>query len=121
MIIFEPGFVVLFIFGLISVTMVALVYLSHRYINVIEDVFVSSHYVRGVKKNFSHAGLPGKVLRMCIIACLLTIPGPYVRRGFVNSDEIRSFPRAMRRVLVGLWLAMTIEVLAMLTFQVWLF
>lgn len=121
MIAFEPGFVVLVVFGLISITMAVLVYVSHRYINVIEALLERSHYVRGVKENFSQAGLPGKVLRTCNIACLLTLPGPYLRRGFVNPEEMKNFPRAMKRVLVGLWLALTIEVLAVLGLRAWFF
>ena len=121
MIAFEPGFVVLVVFGLISITMAVLVYVSHRYINVIEALLERSHYVRGVKENFSQAGLPVKVLRTCNIACLLTLPGPYLRRGFVNPEEMKNFPRAMKRVLVGLWLALTIEVLAVLGLRAWFF
>lgn len=46
---------------------------------------------------------------------------PYVQRGLANSDEIKRFPRSLRFLLIGLWLALTIEVLAMLAFQAWLY
>lgn len=118
---FEPGLVVLLGFGFGIITLLVLVCVACAYIDRVESFFEGSKYVQGVKEAFFHAGMPGKVLRICSIACLLTLPGPYVRRGLANGEEIKKFPRSMRRVLVGLWLALTFEVLAMLAFRVWLY
>jgi hypothetical protein len=118
---FESGLIILLFFGFDIITLLVLVYVACAYIDRVESLFEESKYVRGVKEAFSHAGMPGKVLRICSIACLLTLPGPHVRRGLANGEEIKKFPRSMRRVLIGLWLALTFEVLAMLAFRVWLY
>ncbi|WP_313202442.1 hypothetical protein [Pseudomonas sp.] len=118
---FEPGLAVLLIFGFAIITLLGLLYVACAHVDKVESRLEGSKYVRGVKEAFFHAGMPGKVLRMCSIACLLTLPGPYVRRGLADGEEIKKFPRSMKRLLIGLWLALSIEVLAMLTFRAWLY
>ncbi|WP_110632598.1 hypothetical protein [Pseudomonas sp. CC120222-01a] len=118
---FEPGLVVLLGFSFGIITLLVLVYVACTHIDRVESFFEGSKYVQGVKEAFSNAGMPGKVLRICSIACLLTLPGPYVRRGLANGEEVKKFPRSMRRMLIGLWLALTFEILAMLAFRVWLY
>ena len=118
---FEPGLIVLMIFGLGVITLLVLVYVAYACLDRAESLLEKSRYIQGVKEGFFHAGMPGKVLRVCSIAFLLTMPGPYVQRGLANSDEIKRFPRSLRFLLIGLGLALTIEVLAMLAFQAWLY
>jgi len=52
---------------------------------------------------------------------MMTMPAIYARRGLINMKEVNNFPLKMKRTLIGLWLALTIEILSMLVFRAWLY
>lgn len=119
--IIEPGLIGLLVFTPGIILMVIAVCVAHYYIDKIESLLQGSTYIRRISKAFSGAGLPGKILRTFSVACMLTMPGPYARRGLVDMREIKAFPVKLKRVLIGLWLAITVEVISMLAFRAWLY
>jgi hypothetical protein len=79
-----------------------MIYLACRYLDVIESELSGCSYVRDNRLTFSSAGLLGRVMRTCLVANMLMMPGVFVRRGVADASEILRFPRAMRvRVLVS--------------------
>ncbi len=70
-----------------------MVYLACRYLDVIESELSGCSYVRDNQLNFSSAGLLGRVMRTCLAANMLMMPGTFVRRGVADASEILRFPR----------------------------
>lgn len=117
----EPGWVALLVFSPGLIILILLIYIAHFYVERIESLLEKSSYIQGIRSTFLRAGLPGKVLRTCCIACVMTMPAIYARRGLINMKEVNNFPLKMKRTLIGLWLALTIEILSMLVFRAWLY
>jgi fucose 4-O-acetylase-like acetyltransferase len=103
--------VVLACFVLAVLSLLVLVYLSYRYLEFIETMLSNSSFVVGNKNLYSRAGLIGRVMRICTVSILLTVPKLFVYRGLVDSREVDRFPVAMRCVLVVLWNLMLISFL----------
>lgn len=103
--------VVLACFVLAALSLLVLVYLSYRYLEFIETMLSNSSFVVGNKNLYSRAGLIGRVMRICTVSILLTVPKLFVYRGLVDSREVDRFPVAMRCVLVVLWNLMLISFL----------
>lgn len=95
--------VVLGSFVLATLSLLVLVYLSYRYLELIETMLSNSSFVMGNKNLYSRAGLIGRVMRICTVSILLTMPKVFVYRGLVDSREVDRFPMAMRCLLVVLW------------------
>lgn len=95
--------VVLSCFVLATLSLLVLVYLSYRYLELIETMLSNSSFVTGNKNLYSRAGLIGRVMRICTVSILLTMPKVFVYRGLVDSREVDRFPMAMRCLLVVLW------------------
>ena len=91
-----------------------LIYLAHRYVEYFEALLPGSALVDVNKKNFVHAGLLGKMVRVCLIALMLSVPNFCVRRNFLKMEEGDRFPIGFRRVLVGLWCLIVILILGVL-------
>lgn len=117
----EPGWVALLVFSPGLIILILLIYIALFYVERIESLLEKSSYIQGIRSTFLRAGLPGKVLRTCCIACMMTMPAIYARRGLINMKEVNNFPLKMKRTLIGLWLALTIEILSMLVFRAWLY
>ncbi|WP_157765892.1 MULTISPECIES: hypothetical protein [Pseudomonas] len=91
-----------------------LIYLAHRYVEYFEALLPGSALVDVNKKNFVHAGLLGKMVRVCLIALMLSVPNFCVRRNFLKMEEVDRFPIGFRRVLVGLWCLIVFLILGVL-------
>lgn len=98
-------------FVLTVLSLLVLVYLSYRHLELIESMLSNSSFVMGNKNLYSRAGLIGRVMRICTVSILLTMPTIFVYRGLVDSREVDSFPVAMRCLLVVLWNLMVISFL----------
>ncbi len=86
-----------------TVSLGLMVYLACRYLDVIESELSGCSYIRDNRLNFSPAGLLGRVMRACLAANMLMMPGIFVRRGVADASEILRFPRAMRVRLLVSW------------------
>lgn len=77
-------------------------YIAHRHLERYEALLTNCVFIKENKHLFQHAGLPGKVLRVVLIACVLATPRIFIRKGLVERDEVKRFPARTRRLLVGL-------------------
>lgn len=94
--------------GLLTITSLlintfALTYIAHKKIEKIELLLNNCNFVKGNIAIYSHAGLPGKAIRLCMIAGMLSTPNFYIRRKLASASEIKNFPRRTRRVLLFFW------------------
>lgn len=103
--------VVLSCFVLAVLSLLVLVYLSYRYLEFIESMLSNSSFVMGNKNLYSRAGLIGRVMRICTVSIVLTMPKIFINRGLVDSREVDRFSVAMRCILVVLWNLMLISFL----------
>ncbi|WP_116583634.1 hypothetical protein [Pseudomonas sp. CC120222-01a] len=85
------------------ISLIFMVYLACRYLDVIESELSGCSYVRDNRLNFSSAGLLGKVLRTCLAANMLMMPWIFVRRGVADASEILRFPRSVRIKMLVCW------------------
>jgi hypothetical protein len=86
-----------------------LICLAVRNLDEIEGRLSKSAYVAGNKKLYSQAGILGRVMRICTIAMLLTMPSLFARRGLVDVIQLQAFPNSTKNVLVGTWCIMCIS------------
>ena len=80
-----------------------MIYLAYRYLDLIESELSGCSYVRGNQMNFSSAGFLGRVLRTCLAANMLMMPGVFVRRGVADASEISRFPKGVRLKMLISW------------------
>ncbi len=88
------------ILAAMGVLLLALIVIAHRYVEAIEAYFPNSQYIEDNRRNWSWAGLQGKVTRMGNIGMVVIMPGMYVRRGLVDPREISELPRTYKALLV---------------------
>ncbi|MQG93598.1 hypothetical protein [Pseudomonas sp. MN1F] len=94
--------------GLLTITSLlintfALTYIAHKKIEEIELLLNNCDFVKGNTAIYSHAGLPGKAIRLCMIAGMLSTPIFYIRRKLANPSDIKNFPRRTRQILLFFW------------------
>jgi len=89
----------------------ALTYIAHQRIETIESFLKDCKLVQGNIAIYSNAGLLGKTIRLCMIAGMLSTPIFYIRRKLANPNEIDSFPRNTKRILLFFWYYLTISFL----------
>lgn len=80
-----------------------MIFLACRYLDVVESKLSGCSYVRDNRLNFSSAGLLGRVMRACLAANMLMMPGIFVRRGVAEASEISRFPRGLRIKILISW------------------
>jgi hypothetical protein len=85
------------------VSMGFMIFLACRYLDVIESKLSGCSYVRDNRLNFSSEGLLGRVMRTCLAANMLLMPGIFVRRGVADASEILRFPKRMRVKILVSW------------------
>ncbi|UTL80745.1 hypothetical protein [Pseudomonas putida] len=113
----HPGLIGLLIMGPMIFSMLAIVYVGHYYVESFEAMMPNSRIVRDYRRVFSSAGLVGKLMRTGSISMILMMPKMYARRGLVDLDEVRGFPRRLKRVLVGLHLLLFVLLSALVGFR----
>lgn len=113
----HPGLIGLLIMGPMIFSMLAIVYVAHYYVESFEAMMPNSRIVRDYRRVFSSPGLVGKLMRTGSISMILMMPKMYARRGLVDLDEVRGFPRRLKRVLVGLHLLLFVLLSALVGFR----
>lgn len=117
----EPGLIAFFIIAPMLVTVCALIYIAHKYIETVETQLPNCRIVNVNKEAFSNAGLLGKVMRTCSISTILTIPKLCARRGMIDLVEVQNFPPRLRRLLTIPWNLLCVLFVALMVFRVWIY
>jgi hypothetical protein len=112
----EPGLITLVIFTPMFISLFSVFYLAYFYTEKIESLLSRSEFVKHHKRTFIGLGLMGKVIRSGFIASVLLVPQLMARRGGVDTDQVKNFPRTLKRLLLGSWLALTCSFLALIFF-----
>lgn len=105
---FEMKVVAVCFFFLAIVAFLVQMYVAIRHLDEVEGLLSKSDFVLGNRKIYLHAGLLGKIMRICTISTLLTTPYLFVRKGLVDEAQLQNFPAPMKRLLVVLWCTMCI-------------
>ncbi|VVP15611.1 hypothetical protein PS843_03507 [Pseudomonas fluorescens] len=58
----------------------------------------------------------GKIIRSGFIASVLLTPQLMARRGGIDTDQIKYFPRTLKRLLLGSWLTLSFSFFALILF-----
>lgn len=111
---FEINLVAICFFFLAMVAFLVQMCVAIRHLDEIEGLLSKSDFVLGNRKLYLHAGLLGKIMRICTISTLLTTPYLFVRKGLVDEAQLQNFPAPMKRLLVVLWCTMCISSAAFL-------
>ncbi|BBR52365.1 hypothetical protein WP4W18C03_06920 [Pseudomonas putida] len=99
---FSVGLLIgLIILGSLCLVVLVLMYVSWRYVDYLESLMPRSEWVLGNKRNFSDAGLPGKMVRFGSISMMLAFSKFSVRKGMANADDIKRFPKHIKIMLVS--------------------
>jgi len=91
----------LIILGSLCLVTLILVYVSWRYVDYLESLMPRSEWVLVNKRNFSDAGLPGKIIRFGAVSMTLAFSKFSVRKGMASDDDIKCFPKHIRIMLVS--------------------
>lgn len=86
------------------IILVWLIYMVHVYTEKAEALLSNSGFVKANLKAFDQAGLLGKAMRNGFITLVLISPDLLAKRGLVNVNEVKEFPRKIKRILVVSWL-----------------
>lgn len=85
------------------IILVWLIYMVHAYTEKAEALLSNSGFVKANFKAFDQAGLLGKAMRNGFITLVLINPDLLAKRGLVNLNEVKEFPRRIKRILVVSW------------------
>ncbi|MNQ68581.1 hypothetical protein D3C85_831410 [compost metagenome] len=85
------------------IILVWLIYMVHVYTEKAEALLSNSGFVKANLKAFDQAGLLGKAMRNGFITLVLINPDPLAKRGLVNMNEVKEFPRRIKRIFVVSW------------------
>ena len=110
------GLIGLLIGAPIILMVVWLTYMVHVYTEKAEALMPNSSFVDANKKAFSQAGIFGKSIRNGFLTMVLLTPHLTAKRGIVDVQEIKHFPKKFKRMLVVTWAANFLLCLALLVF-----
>lgn len=109
--------------GLIGVPLILsefwLIYVVLIYTEKAERWMPTSSFVRSNINAYSQAGLVGKVMRNGFLTLVLLIPEISSKRGIVNLDEVKKFPKGLKLLLLVSWGLCTLLVSALMI--LWLY
>lgn len=100
-----------------AISVCVMIYLACRFIEAIEKPLAKCKYIQSNRESFSAAGLVGKLMRTCLAANMLMIPGLFVRKGMADISDLESFPRSMKRVLLSSWVGLVVSATLFFTFN----
>lgn len=99
------------------VALLLFVFVGVRYLDQIEGVLSRSKFVSGNKSLYSSAGLIGKIMRICTVSVLLSMPRIFARKGLVEIEQITKLPGFLRGFLVLNWWILFVSGVAFLCFS----
>lgn len=97
---FHTVLIALFIVTPLITVVILESYIAHRYLERYEALLTNCVFIKENKHLFQHTGLPGKVLRIVLIACVLAAPRLFIRKSLIDVEEVKRFPARTRRLLV---------------------
>ncbi|MNJ43724.1 hypothetical protein D3C77_387450 [compost metagenome] len=78
-------------------------YVAHAYTEKAEAFLSNSSIVVGTRSIYSQAGLLGKVMRIGILTTALIFKKPSLKKGLLDLDEVKRFPKDLKRLLFISW------------------
>jgi len=102
-----------------AISVCVMIYLACRFMETIEKSLAKCKYIQSNRESFSAAGLVGKLMRTCLAANMLMIPGLFVRKGVADISDLESFPKSMKRVLLSSWVGLVVSTTLFFAFN-WL-
>lgn len=91
-----------------------------RYLEHIESFFKNSAVVVGNKSIFAGAGVLGKVMRVGSISAMLSVSRFCIRRGLVDTGDVKLVPVRIKRLLLAMWVVHLIIFFALTAFCLWI-
>lgn len=81
---------------LVPVSIGLSVYISRRHLDEMVNAFPRSRHIVIAAAALMPSGLFGRFLMILKIGGAITWPGPFIRAGEMNAEEIRAFPPHLR-------------------------
>ncbi len=97
----SPWAVILFIgipFLLIIISFVLSLYMANRHLDAMIDALKNSRYITA-RTGLRHQGWFERILLVAIISGMVQWPGPGLRLGEMDPDDLRKFPAYLRKLL----------------------
>ncbi|MFJ4432809.1 hypothetical protein ACIPZG_17745 [Pseudomonas sp. NPDC089395] len=94
--------IVVSIILLMALVMFSIAYVARSYIELIESRLPNSKAVEENKAIHNKNELVGKIMRLHGVVMMLLLPRIYARRGLVEIDDVKEFPRGMKCLLLFL-------------------
>lgn len=113
----EPGLILVIIFLPMAFSLFFVFYLAHAYTTRIESLLSNSPFVKHHRDTLSGLGFIGKVIRTGFIVFVLLMPELMARKGGVDVDQVKSFPKPLKRILVSAWMMLLLSAVALMLFD----
>ncbi|WP_288440423.1 hypothetical protein [uncultured Pseudomonas sp.] len=99
----DEGIPAAIIINLIIITMIIQCIIAARGTEYYESLFPNSQYIEKNKATYEQAGLLGKLMRTGAISTVLIMPSVFTKRKLVAQEDIASFPKNAKNLLITLW------------------
>jgi len=100
-----PHEISLLVFGgpilLAIISLAFSLYLSRRHLDAMLEALKGSRYITVWAAGLESLGWFGRFMLTAKVSGMLTWPGPGIRAGELDSDEIRNFPAQLQRLLTA--------------------
>lgn len=111
------GLIAFFIMAPMITSIIVQSYIAHRHIEDYEALLPNCSFIIENRTLFQNGGLPGKLMRTGLIAWVLAIPGIFVKKGFIDLDEVKRFPPRTKRLLVSVLYVQCVTLIALVIFN----
>ena len=97
------GLVSVILFAPFILTTIWVFLMVHIYTEKAESLLPNSKLVKDNKKLFSQMGLMGKDTSNGVITHILLMPKLFAKKGLVDANEVKNFPRKLKLILTLSW------------------
>ena len=94
--------------------------IAYRFLDKVEASFSNSPMVVGNKAMYARAGMLGQIMRLGSVSAMLSMKGFCIRKGMLDSEDVRNAPQSLKELLVWLWHAHVLLFVLLAMFCVWI-
>ena len=112
----EAGLIGILIFLLMIITVLASIFIALKYTSTFERHLPNCKLIEDNKATYREAGLVGKIVRCGMIYIFLAFPRLGARRGVINLEDVKYFPKKLKYLLFIPWTSQIIVLIAITWF-----
>lgn len=115
----EPGLIALIIMVPLLLDLVAIVVVTCCVRHKIDVLLSDCSVVVDHKLTFGGLGIMGDVVRGGVVGTIFMFPKLYLRRGFIDLNQVAAFPKKLRYLIVIPWVIAVVVAMALMLFRLW--